>query len=431
MPCPANIKPLLTSFLLAACSFTAAAEPGGWRVHTDIDLFAFSEVVSIDQFATDFKGKLIPGDNAFTHDKFEFGVQYRGLSLAYVDRFDYITEFTQDTALFHHSTKNGIVLPTNRKYRLRLDVERVRAQGVRVGYDWAITDDLTIGVAGTHYYQTSDLQSGFASAAGDLEPITDELITRVRAITENLRPDNRDLSPLVPLVADVQLEVLIDYAYDEPKFREPFYRKPVLVGAPNAVISGVNFTDEPQGSGYSYDLVVDWRATDRLFLRAEFLDLGYEINWVMAPRTQASFGLNAALIDAIGVAQEFVNGERVSPNNIVDRHLFVDIANSDFDQSLPWRADFSAEWQLDYELPLPGWHPALSVKVGYHHTEVMSFPRFGLGIGNHLSMMYDTGGKSLLLRYQGKYGFASIVADRFDTKKAHTLGIALGIQYGF
>ena len=71
MPCPANIKPLLTSFLLAACSFTAAAEPGGWRVHTDIDLFAFSEVVSIDQFATDFKGKLIPGDNAFTHDKFE------------------------------------------------------------------------------------------------------------------------------------------------------------------------------------------------------------------------------------------------------------------------------------------------------------------------------------------------------------------------
>ncbi len=131
------------------------------------------------------------------------------------------------------------------------------------------------------------------------------------------------------------------------------------------------------------------------------------------------------------MAQEFVDGVRVSPNEIIDRHLFVDITNADYEQSLPWRADLSAEWRFDYELPLFGWTPALSARVGYHYTEVMSFPRLGVGIGNHLSLMYDTGGKSFLLHYQGKYGFAKVITDNFDTKKAHTLGIALGLQYEF
>ena len=44
------------------------ADDKKWQIHSDIDLFAFSEVVSIDQFAKDFKDDLVSGKTAFTHD---------------------------------------------------------------------------------------------------------------------------------------------------------------------------------------------------------------------------------------------------------------------------------------------------------------------------------------------------------------------------
>jgi len=103
---------LMLTALGLSCAFTHA-DNENWQIHTDIDLFAFSEVVSIEQFAKDFKDDLVSGDTAFTHNNFEIGARYKSFRISYVARFDYITEFTEDTALFHHSKKNLIPLASN------------------------------------------------------------------------------------------------------------------------------------------------------------------------------------------------------------------------------------------------------------------------------------------------------------------------------
>ncbi len=401
-----------------------------WQIHSDIDFFAFSEVVSINQFAKDFKDDLVSGKTAFTHDKFEIGARYSNFDVSYIARFDYITEFTEDTAFFHHSEKNLNPLPTNREYDLLLNVDRASAEGIKLGYSWAINDSVSIDFAGTYYYNATDLQSGFAGASGDVEPINDELIAQFREVTDGLTTDNRNLSPLISLLSDVQLDIDINYAYDDPKFGEKFYRKPVFVGDLNPVITGVNFS-EPKGTGYSFHISINWQATEKITVNAELIDLGYIISWENAPQSRARFSLNPALIDVIEVAQVFVDGGVVAPNEIIDRHVFVEIFNADFDQHIPWRADLNAAWLLDLQPNLFGWTPQVSMLGGYYHTNVKDFPRLGIGLNETLQVFYDFGGEAIHVKYTGKYGFAKIIADRFDSKKAHTLGIALGINIKF
>ena len=414
---------------LIYCGGTIADEKK-WQIHGDIDLFAFSEVVSIDQFAKDFKDDLVSGETAFTHNKFEIGTHYGDFRVSYIARFDYVTEFTEDTAFFHHSEKNLNPLPTNREYELLLDAERASAQGIKLGYLWNISDSVAIDFAGTYYYNATDLQSGHAGASGDIEPIDDDLIAEFRAVTDGLTTDNRDLSPLIALSSDVRLDIDIDYAYDEPKFGEKFYRKPVILGDPNPIISGIDFS-EPEGTGYSFDVSINWQATEKVRVNVDFIDLGYIITWKNAPQTRARFSLNPALIDTIEVTQVFVDGGVVTPNEIFDRHVFVDIFNADYDQHIPWRANVSASWLLGLEPNLFGWKPNVSLLGGYYHTDAKDFPRIGIGLNETLQFFYDFGGEALHLNYEGKYGFARIIADKFDSKKAHTLGIALGTNIRF
>ncbi len=414
---------------LAASQLAVADEPS-WQITTDVDLFAFSEAVSIDQFARDFDDDLVSGETAFTHDKFELGLQRGPWRLSYVDRFDYVTEFTEDTAFYHHSEQNSNPIPTDREYHLLLDVERARSQGLTIGYTWQANGSLSVGVAATYYFSASDLQSGFAEADDDVEPIDDELIRDFEEFANELTTDNRDLSPLLVLTSDIKLNVLIDYAYDEPKFGERFYQKPVITGPENAPLSGVDFS-APGGTGYGFELSMGWQATDTLRFELDVMDLGHTITWEDAPQSFLSFGLNAAIIDAIGIAQGLVDGEVVQPNDLVDDHLLVDILNADFDQHLPWRSDLRATWSLGREVSLFGWTPQISLIGGWYHTRAKDFPRFGFALDDNLRLLYDFGGKALYLKYQGKYGFAKLIADDLNTKSAHTLGIAVGINYTF
>jgi hypothetical protein len=62
-------------------------------------------VISIHDFVDDFDDKIVGGDTAFSNNKVEIGVEWKSWRIAYVDRFDYITQFTEDTALFRHAEK--------------------------------------------------------------------------------------------------------------------------------------------------------------------------------------------------------------------------------------------------------------------------------------------------------------------------------------
>lgn len=416
---------------LAFASTPTLADDGlGVSVYTEIDFFGYSEPVSIEQFAKDFKEDLKPGDTAFTHDRIELGVGWRNFRIGYVHRFDYVTSFTEDTALIHHANKNGIVLPQNREYELRLAVERLNAKGLKVGYTFNPAPNIEADIAATWYYDIADLQSGYAYARGDLEPLTDQLRQDIQAVIDGLSPDNRDLSPLKPLVSDVNATIDINYAYDAPKFDEPQYRQPVITGPQNPVISGVDFS-APDGSGYSFDFSVAWQVDDRLSLKLTATDIVNEFNWDLAPQTQASFDLNPALIDAIDVAQDFVDGEIVDPNALVDRHLNVLIYNADYRQEIPWRAQLDAAWDLNTEFSVLGWTPGLSLLGSVYRTETQVFPRVGLGFGETLTVEYDIAGEALALEYNHKYFFLRLMTDKFNLSDAQTFQLAAGVSISF
>jgi len=428
---------VLAAFGTASSAFAEDNSPvkqekkQNWKVFTQLDLFAYSAPVSVDKFANKFDAPLESGDTAFTHNLFEVGVQWNEWRVSYVQRFDYITSFTEDTALYHHSEKNGIPLATDREYNLLLEVNRLSASGLKVGYTWDFRKDLTFDIAFSYYNQLSDLQSGKAALDGDLEPITDQLIADAEAILAGVDAGNRDLSPLLTLVQDVNATLLIDYYYDDPKFGEPDYAKPVITGPPNPVISGVDFSD-PDGQGYSLDLGVNWQVTDQLNLDLKIFDVVNNFRWRNAPHSVARFDLNSALVDAIGVSQDFVDGLIVTPNDLIDRQLDVVIINEDFDQELPWRANLRASYSLDKELNVFNfWTPNISVLGGYYYTKTQHFPSLGIGFDDSFQLAYDFGGKAFSINYRNRYLFARLMTDSLSFEDAHTIGLAVGFNYGF
>ena len=426
---------LLTLSIFGAVDTAQAADDAekkqNWKAFTQLDLFAYSAPVSIDKFANDFDAPLESGDTAFTHNQIELGVQWNEWKVSYVQRFDYITSFTEDTALYHHSEKNNIPLATNREYDLLLDVERLTASGLKLGYAWEARDNLSFDIAFAYYNDVSDLQSGKASITGDLEPITDELIAEAQVIIDGIDAGDRDLSPLLTLVQDVNAKLLIDYYYDDPKFNEDLYSKPVITGPKNPVISGVNF-NEPDGKGYALDLGVNWQVTPQLNLDLRLFDIANKFSWTKAPYTLATFDLNPTLVDAIGVSQDFVNGLIVTPNDIVDRQLGVTIINQDYEQELPWRANLRASYSLDKELNVFNfWTPNISVLGGYYYTKYQHFPSIGLGFDDSIQLAYDFGGEAFSINYRNKYVFARLLADSLSFQDAHTIGFSVGFNYGF
>ena len=418
---------VIVGSLLASSAF---ADEQPWTVYSKIDLFAYSEPVSIDQFATDFQDDLEDGETAFTHDQIEIGGKWKGFSIGYVHRFDYVTSFTEDTAFYHHATKNNITVPNNRNYDLLLDVERLEAKGFKVGYEWNFYQGMTVDVAYSHYTQLSQLQSGYASLSGDLEPFTDQFIADAEAIIDNLSLSNRDLTPLINLAQEIEGRLAIDYAYDEPKFGEPDYREPVLTGAQNPPLTGVSFA-EPDGTGYSVDIGFNWQVNDQLNVNVELIDIANEFSWDNAPTTRATFNLNAFLIDALNVAQDAVNGEIVRPNDVIARNLNVVIVNEDYDQELDARYDLEVNYDLNYQVNLFGWQPSLGVTGGWYKTEHQDFPRIGVSLDKKLHLGYDIGGEAISISYEGKYGFFRFISDDFGYNDARTFGVAAGLNYSF
>ncbi len=433
-------KYLLTLLLLSSYSVAAQEESSNegsgesntynWKLYTDVDLFAFSEVVSIKEFVDSFDETLKPGNTAFSQNKIEIGFEWKSWRFAYIERFDYITEFSEDTAFIHHAENNNITVPTDRDYDVFLGIERVRAKGFKAGYTWQVRDGLSFDFGANYYYDLSELQSGKVEANGKLDPLSDDLLNQANAIIDTLSQTNRDLTPLRDIAAQISFTALIDYAYNSPKFGEKTYRKPNITGSPNPVLTGVSF-EEPNGWGYSFDFGVAWQATDKLHLDLRLIDIGNKFKWENAPQTFATFDLNAAVLDLLDVAQDFVNGEIVDPNGIIDRQVNVDIFNGDYNQTLPWRADLNARYSLDKELKLFGWTPNISILGNYYYTDTKDFPRFGVGFDNNVEVLWDFGGDALILAYEGKYGFARLIADDLNTDKAHTFGVSVGVNYAF
>jgi len=427
-PKGASMPKLLPLLLLVICiSAQASKHPKTWTAYTSADLFAYSEPVSIKNFARHFDGPLERGDTAFTHDRIEVGVRWQRWQIALVQRFDYVTAFTPDTALVHYDDTHNIPLPNDREYSLMLDVNRINAKGIKVGYTWSPVSTVEVNISGSYYNNISDLQSGRATAQGDLTPITDQLVADAQAVIDNISPTNKDISALYGLVQNVNATIAVNYAYDKPKLHEPEYHQPVIVGAPNPPISGVDFA-APGGTGYAFDLSASWQITRQLQVSLAAMDLINQFSWKGAPQTTGSFDLNPFLVDAIGVGQDFVNGEIVKPNEVIDRHLSVDIFNANYVQRLPHRELLSARYNTGKQLHGFGKSASIVLLGSVYHTRTQNFFSVGLGLNHALHLDWNVSAGALGAGYKGKYFFANLMTDDMKFSDARTLAVSFGVN---
>ena len=77
------------------------------------------------------------------------------------------------------------------------------------------------------------------------------------------------------------------------------------------------------------DLLLTWQVNDQLNVSLNITDFINRFNWDHAPRTIKHFDPTLILIDSIGVAQEFLDGLIVLPNDLIDEHLLLEVFNTD------------------------------------------------------------------------------------------------------
>ena len=77
------------------------------------------------------------------------------------------------------------------------------------------------------------------------------------------------------------------------------------------------------------DLLLTWQVNDQLNVSLNITDFINRFNRDHAPRTITHFDPNLILIDSIGVAQNFVDGLIVRPNDLIDEHLLIEVFNTD------------------------------------------------------------------------------------------------------
>lgn len=135
------------SFLISLCFASAAfADEADWNFFTLFEAKGYSESFSIESLVDGFDEKDVffsGGDSLFTQNEFVLGVKKGPWDLSLLARYDLDVAYTPDSAVIVVASERGTALE-NGPYDISVDVNEIQSQGLRLGYDWAITDDISV-----------------------------------------------------------------------------------------------------------------------------------------------------------------------------------------------------------------------------------------------------------------------------------------------
>ena len=211
----------------------------GTAPYVVIDLFTYSEPVTVADVINNRNGEFSGGEIALTHNWAEVGATYNNFGIGILGRYDYDLEFSEDTAEFYYLINNKKPLPTGRMFDLSLDAKHTHSEGVRLSYLYQLNKKTNITL-GLSYLRGVWMTEGNAQGQGV-------------ALAEN----------------DYDFEFNVDYYYSEDLILE-------------------RRVDAPSGDGYSIDFALDWTVVNNLNLNLRIIDLLGRIYWDYAPFTTAT-----------------------------------------------------------------------------------------------------------------------------------------------
>jgi len=247
---------LLIALAFALISFPCFANDKNAAIFIRHGSVVFSEAVPIKDFEDDLKGgsEPVPGNHALTYNRLEMGFGWKNFELAHFMREDYVFEFTPDTMNIIYWDKNKKKIPEG-TYDAYLKAQHVKAEGWRVGYRFALSQDSLVRVS-VNYLEAEELLYG--AIGGSVNVMDDE-------------------------IKGGNLGVL--YYYEEDYLLD---RPPVIPA---------------EGKGYSFDVEARFHLQGGWQFDLNFYDLFGEIDWRDAPYTKGTVASTSTYVDSNGYAQ--------------------------------------------------------------------------------------------------------------------------------
>jgi len=259
-----------------------------------VDIDGYSEPISIHDFTRHWQGDFQGGRHAFLLGRAELTYQEEKHEMSLIWRYDYLLNFSKDTAEIYNAYSKNLLPNTQRNYDLNLTANYTEARGIRWTPRLKMDNGLTIS-PGINVLQGNKLTDGHVSG--------NTLFSKAGFGGNDFK--TADLS--------------IDYRYSRPELHEE-----ELNWQPN----------KPTGIGGSLDLRVDWQPNEYKHIAVQLYDVYGQINWHKTPATQYHFNYQSApqsynLTGQLGLDDQYI------------QHLPMrGILTGDFANKTPWLSGF-------------------------------------------------------------------------------------------
>ncbi len=291
---------LLTTCILVTGSFEICHAEDSTSLLVQADVY--SEPLSIHSFTNNWQGSpLKNGDTAFAQGKIELRQQQDSFQYGLVWQYDYLLNFTPDTAKLYYQVKNNLPLTPNSNYDLWIKATHIESQGFRFGYTFDLNPKWQFNT-GINILKGVQLLQGDFSGFGQTNSTQD---------TNNL------------LNSVNNLQAGINYDYSKPVLKEQ-----TLGWDPNA----------PTGYGLSIDMNLTGLITPELKFVFAVNNLYGQMWWKNVPNTSYSLDYELNRLPHFDVTGQLST-------------------KSSFEQKLPYRIDSSLTYQPN-QLP---WSASIAV----------------------------------------------------------------------
>lgn len=337
---------------------------------------AHSPVQPITAFIGDWDAPLNSGDHAYLQGRADLKVRPAGSLISYGLgwRYDYLMSFSEETAEVYWQYENKQPSSTSQSYPLFLDAKHNERFGANVCFTQLLNANWQL----TTY---ASIWQGLHALEGK---VSGNLTTRVLPDSEisNIR-DNVD-----------KANAYVDYYYDKPALGE----------------ENLNWNpDKPSGYGYSLDLQLAGKLSDKTQIIISGYDVLGRMRWKDMPSTRYALDYD-------------VNGR---PVYTIEGQLDT----KDVTQTLPWRVEGSLihqlynQWQLGAHTQINDIQDLYQLSAGYQ-LNANNYPMTITGL-------IEPQTKALGIALDSKYGGIKVLTDDIDAEKAKRSEISLYGRYAW
>lgn len=221
----------------------------------NLDIDAYAQPVSINAFTSNWHDTLKSGDKAFLQGRAELFTQNSHRQLSLLWRYDYLLDFSEQTAQLYHAYANDKLPIANQVYPLKINAKYSETYGIRWLQKFKATPQLTWAIG-------LNLLKGYKLTNGQIDG--DVLFQQPSFAVKDIK--------------NAQLDVF--YHYDEPQLQEQ-----QLEWHPR----------NPNGLGFSIDAEVNWQPLSNLALNLTLYDVYGRLYWQDVATTQYNLSCDCSL----------------------------------------------------------------------------------------------------------------------------------------